>query len=140
VKCFVTLAWRPDAVEIPALLSKLVVVKEDLGKLGVDAELDVHKLAGDIIQAHVDEGSKIIIVQEANIKIDCTEKQVMRMSIGANLNSATDILLDLTDHQTYYESMVACNGVVPVLLGLAHNETYLQLLDVFHTRMNLLNI
>jgi len=142
VKCFITFAWRPEKGEIPSLLSKLVIVKEDLGKVGVDAELDVNKLAGDVVDLMLDGNTKIIIVQEVNVHNDSNDKQVMRMSIGSNLATSTDILLDLTDHQHYYESMVALNpkGVIPVLLNLEEDEMYGQLLDAYHTRMNLLNI
>ena len=48
IKCFVSYAWQPEKRENATLQAKIVKIKSDLEKAGIEVMLDIHNMEGDI--------------------------------------------------------------------------------------------
>lgn len=94
LRCFISYAWNPDKSQNAALQAKLVNMKADLTKTGVQVMLDVHDMEGNIniyMEQNIQASDRVLLI--------CTPRLVERAGVDPtkaenNLQKELKVALD----------------------------------------------
>lgn len=76
IKCFISYAWQPNQKDNANLQAKLIKLKGDLNKAGIEVMLDIHNLEGDINRYMMDgiqESDRLLLISTKSFII-CFKK------------------------------------------------------------------